>query len=156
MCLQSARWAHLCRYAMGQWRMYYMGTYIVCIFSRTSRRPKALQDINNMLHIVCIPLDQLKWLNLCRDAIGQWRMCFMRSYVVCICSWISQRPKALQDINNILHKVCMPVEPAGMAEPLQRCNWWMMDVLYEVLIVCICSWSSWRVKALQSYNWDTI
>ena len=134
MCLQSARWAHLCRDAMGQWRMYYMRTYIVCICSRTSWRPKALQDMDNMLHIVCMPVEQLRWLNLCRDAIGQWRMCFMRTYVVCICSQTSRRPKALQDMNNMLHIVCMYVcWAAEMAESLQRCHWWMKDVLYEVL-----------------------
>ena len=48
-----------------------MGIYIVSIYTQTSRRPKALQDINNMLHIVDNPAEQLEWLNLCRDAIGQ-------------------------------------------------------------------------------------
>ena len=48
-----------------------MGIYIVSIYTRTSQRPNALQNINNMLHIVCNPAVQLEWLNLCRDAIGQ-------------------------------------------------------------------------------------
>ena len=48
-----------------------MRIYIVSIYTQTSQRPKALQDINNMLHIVCNPAEQLEWLNLCRDAIGQ-------------------------------------------------------------------------------------
>ena len=156
MCLQSGRWAHLCRYAMGQWRMCYMRTYIVCIFPRTSPKPKALQDIDDMLHIVCMPVEQLKRLNLCRDAIGQWKMCFMRSYVVCICFRTSRRPKALQDINNMLHIVCVPAEQLGW---LNLCRdvigEWRMYFMRSY-IVCICSWSSQRVKALQSYNWDTI
>ena len=83
---------------------------VVCICSRTSRRPKALQDINNMLHIVCMPAEQLGWLNLCRDAIGEGRMYYMRIYIVSIYTQTIRRPKALQDINNMLHLVCNPAE----------------------------------------------
>ena len=45
---------------------------------------------------------------------------------------------------------------AGMAEPLQRFNWSMRDVLYEVLDSVHMLSDQLKGKALQSYNWDTI
>ena len=48
-----------------------MGSCIVLVCSWTSQRVKALQDINKMFYIVCMPVEQLKWQNLCRDVIGQ-------------------------------------------------------------------------------------
>ena len=56
-------------------------------------------------------------------------MCFLGSYIVCICSRTSRRPNTLQDINNMLHIECMPAEQLEW----QRFNWSMGDVLYEVL-----------------------
>ena len=89
-----------------------MRTYIVCICSRTSQRPKALQDIINILCMVCMPTEQLKRLQLCTDAMGQNRgvLYEVLQYIVLVCSWTSQRPNTLQDINNMLHIVYMPAE----------------------------------------------
>ena len=111
-----------------------MGSCIVLVCSRTSQRVKALRDINKMFYIVCMPVEQLKWQNLCRDVIGEWRMCFLRTYIVCICSWTSQRPKALQDISNMLQIGCMPTE---QLERLQLCTNAMdhnRGVLYDSFI----------------------
>ena len=66
---------------MGQWRMYYMRTYIVCICSWTSRRPKALQDISNMLQIGCMPTEQLERLQLCTNAMGHSRCVLYDSFI---------------------------------------------------------------------------
>ena len=58
-----------------------MRTYIVCICSRTSRRPKALHDICNMLHIGCMPTEQLERLQLCTNAMGHSRGVLYDSFI---------------------------------------------------------------------------
>ena len=85
-------------------------TYIVCICSRTSRRPKALHDIIYILCTVCMPTEQLAGLQLWTDAIGQSRGVLHEAllYIVLVCSWTSQRVKLCKDIMNMLHTVyCM-------------------------------------------------
>ena len=82
-----------------------MRTYIVCICSRTSRRPNALQDIINILCTVCMPTEELKRLQFCIDAVGQSRgvLYEILQYIVLVCSWTSQRVKLSKDIMNMLH-----------------------------------------------------
>ena len=111
-----------------------MRTYIVCICSRTSRRPNALQDIINILCTVCMPTEQLARLQLWTDAMGQSRgvLYEVLQYIVLVCSWTSQRIKLCKDIVNMLHTLCVPTE-CQMGSPLQRCNGSMKDVLCEDL-----------------------
>ena len=74
VCMPTECWtAHLYWHAMGQWQVYYMRNDIVWISSWTSRNLKALQDISNMLHTVCMPAEKLHGLHLCTDGIGQWK-----------------------------------------------------------------------------------
>ena len=89
-----------------------MRTYIVCICSRTSRRPNALQDIINILCMVCMPTEQLKRLQLCTDAMSQSRgvLYEVLQYIVLVCSWTSQRVKLCKDIMNMLHTVYVPTK----------------------------------------------
>ena len=58
-----------------------MRTYIVCICSQTSRRPKALQDISNMLQIECMSTEQLERLQLCTNAMGHSRGVLYDSFI---------------------------------------------------------------------------
>ena len=58
-----------------------MRTYIVCICSRTSQRPKALQDISNMLQIGCMPTEQLERLQLCTNAMSHSRGVLYNSFI---------------------------------------------------------------------------
>ena len=111
-----------------------MRTYLVCICSRTSRRPKAVQHIIDILCMVCMPTEQLKRLQLCTDAMGQSRgvLYEVLQYIVLVCSWTSQRVKLCKDIMNMLHTVYVPTE-CQMVPPLQICNGSMKDVLYEDL-----------------------
>ena len=87
-----------------------MGTYMVCICSQTSQRPKALQDI--ILCTVCMPTEQLERLQLCTDAMGQSKgvLYEVLQYIVLVCSWTSQRVKLCKDIMNMLHTVYVPTE----------------------------------------------
>ena len=107
---------------------------VVCICSRTSRRPNALQDIIDILCTVCMPTEELKRLQLCIDAMSQSRGVpyEILQYIVLVCSWTSQRVKLCKDIMNMLHTAYVPTE-CKMASPLQRCNGSMKDVLYEDL-----------------------
>ena len=53
----------------------------MCICSRTSQRPKALQDISNMLQIGCMPTEQLERLQLCTNAMSHNRGVLHDSFI---------------------------------------------------------------------------
>ena len=53
----------------------------MCICSQTSQSSKTLQDINNMLHIVCMLTEQLERLQLCTDAMSHSRGVLYNSFI---------------------------------------------------------------------------